>query len=66
MSDHIELSQTTYSDAYYENGTLIVIKRTGGNIRHENVPQSIFDVFSRSTNTDKFYDTHIKNIYPIK
>lgn len=66
MGLHIVLEQTNYSDVYYNNGTLIIKKRTGEEIKHFNVPQSVFYGFKTSANTDSYYEKHIENNYPIR
>nr|DAH03547.1 MAG TPA: KTSC domain [Caudoviricetes sp.] len=65
MSDHIALTQTTYSEAVYDNGILYITKRTGGTIKHKNVPQSIFLGFQTSGNHDSYYKERIANVYPL-
>ena len=64
MPEVITLDQARYSKVTFDNGTLVIEKRTGGSIRHKNVPQSVFNHFRTTGNSDFYYENHIKNIYP--
>ena len=65
MASEITLCQTNYSKAIFDNGILIIEKRTGGFIRHRNVPWAVFNALEHSGNSDSYYETQIRYIYPI-
>lgn len=66
MPQVINLDQINYSKAIYDNGILILEKRTGGIIRHINVPWSEFNALNTSGNPDSYYENHIKYNYPMR
>ena len=65
MADEITLHQIDYSKVIFDNGILIVEKRTGEIIRHKDVPWSVFNGFSSTGNADSYYRNEIQNHYPI-
>lgn len=65
MVTEIKLHQPNYSKATFDNGILIIEKRTGGNIRHKNVPWAIFNALECSGNSDSYYEQQIHYKYPI-
>lgn len=65
MADELTLRQVTYSKATFDNGILIIEKRTGGTIRHKNVPWSVFNHLGNAGNSDSYYEDQIKNRYPV-
>lgn len=64
MAEEIILHHVTYSKAIFDNGILTIEKRTGGTVRHRDVPWSVFNHLEHSGNSDSFYDEQIKNKYP--
>lgn len=65
MAHVIDLNQPNCSRAIYDNGTLILEKRTGGTIRHANVPWSVINGLECSGNPDSYYESQIKYNYPM-
>lgn len=60
----ITLHQPNYSRAIFDNGIFIIEKRTGGSIRHKNVPWSVFHALELSGNADSYYEREIRYNYP--
>lgn len=65
MAEELVLNQVQYSRCVYDNGILIIQKRTGGSIRHKNVPQSVFRGFATTGNADSYYHEKVEHKYPI-
>ncbi len=65
MAEEIILTQTEYSKAIFDNGILIIEKRTGNSIRHKNVPWSAFCGLQTAGNTDSYYEKYIRYRYPV-
>ena len=65
MAETLSFYQVQYSQCTYDNGILIIQKRTGETIRHKNVPQSVFRGFLTTGNTDTYYHKEIEHNYPI-
>lgn len=65
MADEITLHQINYSKVTFDNGILIIEERTGGIIRHRDVPWSVFNGFNSTGNADSYYRNEIQNHYPI-
>ena len=63
--EEIILNQVIYSKVSFDNGILIIKKRTGNSIHHKNVPKSVFDGFKITGNSDSYYETNIKHTYPV-
>lgn len=64
MSEFLELHQVQFSNVTYDNGILSLEKRTGGYIKHKNVPQSIFNGFQTTGNADSYYYNKVQNHFP--
>ena len=64
MAEEVVLHQTTYSKAIYDNGILTIELRTGGTIRHRDVPWAVFNGLELSGNLDTYYENQIRFKYP--
>lgn len=62
----IPVSSSNLSAIGYEDGTLYIRFNSGAKYWYRNVPESVYINLMNASSKGKYFDSHIKNVYPFE